>query len=38
MLLKFEKLVDLGLDWLTISFDGIGEMYEKIRGIKSFIY
>ena len=28
---KFEKLVDLGLDWLTISFDGIGEMYEKIR-------
>jgi radical SAM protein with 4Fe4S-binding SPASM domain len=28
---KFEKLVDLGLDWLTISFDGIGETYEKIR-------
>ncbi len=28
---KFEKLVDLGLDWLTISFDGVGEMYEKIR-------
>jgi len=28
---KFEKLVDLELDWLTISFDGVGETYEKIR-------
>ena len=28
---KFEKLVDLKLDWLTISFDGVGETYEKIR-------
>ena len=28
---KFEKLIDLGLDWLSISFDGVGEMYEKIR-------
>jgi len=28
---KFEKLIDLGLDWLTISFDGVGEIYEKIR-------
>jgi len=28
---KFKRLVDLGLDWLTISFDGVGEMYEKIR-------
>lgn len=28
---KFEKLIDLGLDWLTISFDGVGETYEKIR-------
>jgi radical SAM protein with 4Fe4S-binding SPASM domain len=28
---KFKKLIKLGLDWLTISFDGIGEMYEKIR-------
>ena len=28
---KFEKLIDLGLDWLSISFDGIGETYEKIR-------
>ena len=28
---KFQKLIDLELDWLTISFDGIDEMYEKIR-------
>jgi radical SAM protein with 4Fe4S-binding SPASM domain len=28
---KFEKLIDLDLDWLTISFDGIGKTYEKIR-------
>ena len=28
---KFEELIDIGLDWLTISFDGIGETYEKIR-------
>lgn len=28
---KFEKLIEYGLDWLTISFDGIGETYEKIR-------
>lgn len=28
---KFEQLIDLGLDWLTISFDGIGETYDKIR-------
>jgi len=28
---KFERLIDLGLDWLTISFDGIGETYNKIR-------
>ncbi len=27
----FEQLVDLQLDWLTISFDGLGETYEKIR-------
>lgn len=27
----FEKLVDLGLDWISISFDGVGETYEKIR-------
>ena len=28
---KFEQLINLGLDWLTISFDGIGETYNKIR-------
>lgn len=27
----FEELVDAGLDWLTISADGVGETYEKIR-------
>lgn len=27
----FEQLVDEGLDWLTISVDGWGETYEKIR-------
>lgn len=28
---KFEELVDMGLDWLTISFDGVDDTYEKIR-------
>lgn len=27
----FEELVDLQMDWLTISFDGTGETYEEIR-------
>jgi len=27
----FEELVEAGLDWLTISADGVGETYEKIR-------
>ena len=27
----FKKLVDLKLDWISISFDGVGETYEKIR-------
>nr|WP_315463271.1 radical SAM/SPASM domain-containing protein [uncultured Rhodoferax sp.] len=27
----FEALVDLQLDWLTISFDGTGDIYEQIR-------
>jgi len=27
----FEKLVECGLDWLTISIDGWGRTYEKIR-------
>ena len=33
---KFEELIDLGLDWLTISFDGIGETYNKIRAPLTF--
>jgi len=33
---KFRKLVKLGLDWLTISFDGVGETYEKIRAPLKF--
>ncbi len=28
---KFEKLVRLAFDWLTISFDGLGRTYESIR-------
>jgi radical SAM protein with 4Fe4S-binding SPASM domain len=28
---RFEELVDIGMDWLTISFDGLGETYERIR-------
>jgi hypothetical protein len=28
---KFKKLIEIGLDWLTISFDGVGEEYNKIR-------
>lgn len=27
----FKEAMEAGLDWLTISFDGIGETYEKIR-------
>ncbi len=27
----FEELVDLQMDWLTISFDGMGETYNQIR-------
>jgi len=27
----FAELVDLQMDWLTISFDGTGAVYEKIR-------
>lgn len=28
---KFTELLKAGLDWLTISFDGLGETYEAIR-------
>ena len=27
----FEQMLDAGLDWMTISFDGMGETYERIR-------
>ncbi len=27
----FKELVDAGADWITVSFDGIGEEYNKIR-------
>ena len=27
----FEDMLDAGLDWMTISFDGMGETYEQIR-------
>ncbi len=27
----FRDVMEAGLDWLTISFDGLGEIYEKIR-------
>ena len=28
---KFTQALEAGLDWLTISFDGLGETYEQIR-------
>lgn len=27
----FQEIMEAGLDWLTISFDGLGETYESIR-------
>jgi len=27
----FEKLCDAGIDWITISVDGVGKVYESIR-------
>ena len=27
----FKKIMEAGIDWITISADGIGEVYEKIR-------
>jgi radical SAM protein with 4Fe4S-binding SPASM domain len=27
----FEKIVDAGIDWITISIDGVGETYDQIR-------
>ena len=28
---SFEELVDIGMDWITVSFDGMDETYERIR-------
>ena len=27
----FKEMMEAGIDWITISFDGLGETYEKIR-------
>lgn len=32
----FEEVMNLGLDWLTISIDGIGGVYENIRAPSKF--
>jgi hypothetical protein len=29
--LMFKELMEAGIDWITISFDGLGETYEQIR-------
>jgi radical SAM protein with 4Fe4S-binding SPASM domain len=28
----FEQIAEAGIDWITISVDGVGETYERIRG------
>jgi radical SAM protein with 4Fe4S-binding SPASM domain len=33
---KFKMMLDAGLDWLTISVDGVGETYNKIRAPAKF--
>ena len=32
----FEALIDADMDWLTISFDGMGETYNRIRAPATF--
>lgn len=32
----FKEIADAGIDWITISVDGVGETYEKIRGPLKF--
>lgn len=32
----FEKAVKAGIDWITISIDGVGDTYESIRGPLKF--
>lgn len=34
---KFRKLIEIGLDWLTISFDGVDETYNKIRAPNNYV-
>ncbi len=33
----FIELMEAGMDWITISFDGLGETYEKIRRPGKFL-
>ena len=33
----FQKMVDAGVDWITISVDGLGETYERIRKPLKFL-
>ena len=33
---KFEQMMEAGLDWLTISVDGVGDEYNKIRAPAKF--
>jgi radical SAM protein with 4Fe4S-binding SPASM domain len=32
----FEQIADAGIDWITISIDGVGATYEQIRGPLKF--
>lgn len=32
----FKRMVNAGIDWITISIDGVGETYEKIRAPITF--
>lgn len=32
----FDKIVKAGIDWITVSIDGVGETYESIRGPLKF--
>lgn len=32
----FKEIMDAGIDWITISFDGLGQTYERIRQPASF--
>lgn len=32
----FQKIADAGIDWITISVDGLGEVYERVRNPLKF--